>query len=74
MLRSKKLRPFEVKRLFAIPLLFARCRRWRLILGLYRAEWRLVAASVAIDGLAALYLSAARRGQLFLRVLSIRAS
>jgi len=63
MLRSKKFRPFELKLLSAIALLLMAAAVVGTVLGIHRADWRILFASLGIGGLAAVYLSAARRGR-----------
>ena len=63
MLRSKKFRPFELKLLSVVALLLIAAAVVGIILAIHRADWRLLFASLGIGGLAALYLSAARRGR-----------
>ena len=63
MLRPKKFRPLEVKILTGIALLLMAAGIVGTLLALYRADWRMLFASAGIGGLAALYLSAARRGR-----------
>jgi hypothetical protein len=63
MLRSKKLRPFEVRILSVIALLLLAAGAVGSAAGLYRGDWRILAASTGVAGLGALYLVAARRGK-----------
>ena len=63
MLRSKKLRPYEVKILWGLALLLSAGGILGTFLALSRADWRLLFASLGIGALAALYFLAARRGR-----------
>jgi hypothetical protein len=63
MLRSKKLRPFEVKILLGIALLLLAASTTGTLLALHRADWRILFASLGIGVLAVLYFFAARRGR-----------
>jgi len=63
MLRSKKLRPYEVKLLLGVALLLMAAAIVGTVLGIDRGDWRVLCASVGIGGLAALYFFAARRGR-----------
>jgi hypothetical protein len=63
MLRSKKLRPFEVRILSSIALVLVAAGVVGTFLAIYRGHWPLLFASVGIGGVAALYFCAARRGR-----------
>ena len=63
MLRPKKFRPFEVRILSGIALVLMGAGIGGMLLAIYRGDWRILVASAGIAGLAALYLSAARRGR-----------
>ena len=63
MLRSKKLRPFEVKILFGLALLLSAAAIMGTLLAIYRADWRILFASLGIGVLAGLYFAAGRRGR-----------
>jgi hypothetical protein len=63
MLRSKKLRPFEVKILAGMALLLLAAAIIGMILGVKRGDWRILCASLGIGTLAGLYFLAARRGR-----------
>ena len=63
MLRSKKFRPWEVKLLSAVALLLMAVAVVGTVLAIHKADWRILFASVGIGGLAAVYLSATKRGK-----------
>lgn len=63
MLRSKKLRPFEVKILSGMALLLLVAAITGMLLALDRADWRILCVSLGIGTLAVLYFLAARRGR-----------
>jgi hypothetical protein len=63
MLRPKKFRPFELKILWGIALLLVGAGIVGMLLAIYRGDWRILFASAGISILAALYVSAARRGR-----------
>jgi hypothetical protein len=63
MLRPKKLRPLEMRILWVIALVLVVAGIVGILLAIYRADWRILCASAGIGGLAALYVSAARRGK-----------
>ena len=63
MLRSKRFRPFEVRILSGIALLLMGGGIGGMLLAIYRDDWRILLASAGIGALAALYLSAAKRGR-----------
>jgi hypothetical protein len=63
MLRPRKFRPFELRILSGIALLLMGACLGGLVLAIYRSDWRMLLASAAVGGLAALYFCAARRGR-----------
>jgi hypothetical protein len=63
MLRPKKFRPLELIILWVIALLLVGASIVGMLLAIYRADWRILLASAGISVLAALYVSAARRGR-----------
>ena len=63
MLRPNKFRPFETRILSGISLSLLSAGTAGVLLGIYRADWRILVASVGIGVLAAVYLCAARRGK-----------
>jgi hypothetical protein len=63
MLRPKKLRPFEVKILWGMAIVLLAAAFVGTLFGIYRADWRMLLASLGIGALAVLYLLAARGGR-----------
>ncbi len=63
MLRPKKLRPFEVKILSGMALLLLAAGIIGTLLAVYKADWRILFASLGVGALAVLYFLAARRGR-----------